>query len=252
MTKKYIILILILQFSIGNSLYAQKSIIDQMIKKQKAIVGISSHNKELFKSKPQDPVLNPETGRLIVLRNLTQASYTRDGAGVIIHPSGIIVTNAHTINRANHIIITMHDGSQIAAQVLQVIGNLDLAYLKIDAPYPLPVVRIADSDKVKLHDEIITVGHSEFLNKTVSGGRIKGLGTSRTKNRSGEQRNDLLQTSINVYSGDSGGPLFNKDGDLIGLMTAKELGSIRSSFAVPSNKIAHYLKKFLLNTNLKP
>jgi len=245
--KSRTILILLPILFLVTPLRAQKSIIDQMIRTQKALVGITAYNKELYKSKPQGPVINPETGRLVVLRNLTQASYTRDGAGVVIHPSGIIVTNAHTINRANHIIITLPNHNQLSAQVLKVINNLDLAFLKIQSKQPLSTVRIADSDNVKLGDEVLTVGHSEFLNQTVSGGRIIGLGTSRAQSQKGEIRNDLLQTTINVYAGDSGGPLFNKEGALIGLMTAKELGSIRSSFAVPSNKIVRHLKKYLDN-----
>ena len=163
------------------------------------------------------------------------------GAGVVIDPSGIIITNGHTVDKANKITVAFKDNTVWPAEVLLVINNLDLGFLKVNVPSPLPIVTIADSDQITLGDEIITVGNSEFLKQTVSGGKIKGLGTSRS--RQDQNQTDLIQTTVNLYKGDSGGPLFDHEGRLIGLMTASETAHDHSSFAVPSNKIKKYLEE---------
>jgi len=149
------------------------------------------------------------------------------------------------VAKANHITAILNDGTQAPASVIRFISNLDLALLKIEPPFDLVPIIIADSDSVPLSADIITVGNSEMLSKTISGGRIVGIGTNRELNKQGKRRVDLFQTDINLYKGDSGGPLFDKKGQLIGLMTAQESGGEHTSFAIPSNKIMKYLLEYL-------
>jgi len=231
---------------------AQHSVIDKIQKAQPSIVSIKAENASYFKSKPQGPVIDPRSGRLVLVRNLTKASYERQGAGIIVHASGVVVTNAHTVDKANRIHVVLHDGTAVPGNTVLIVNDLDLAFIQISSTSPLEAIPIADSDQIRLHDEIITVGNSEFLKQTVSGGEIIGLGTSRSERRQGRTRTDLIQTSINLYEGDSGGPLFDREGHLIGLMTAKEMAADRSSFAVPSNKILIYLEEYLKGTHAQP
>jgi len=235
------LLILILLIS-ANPAFAQESILAEVIKSQEAIVQVTAENTDVFKSKPAIAGINPRTGRLVTRRKLVRKSYDRSGAGVIIHPSGVIVTNAHIVHRANRIKITLFDNKTFYANVVGFQGELDFALLKINTPYPLRPIIIADSDKIELRDEIITIGNSFILNGTVSGGRVRSLGVTRTK--SGRQT-DLIHTTVNLYQGDSGGPLFNSRGELIGLMTAKETDADHSSFAIPSKKILLDLMEYL-------
>ncbi|HSV43107.1 MAG TPA: trypsin-like peptidase domain-containing protein [Candidatus Bathyarchaeia archaeon] len=223
----------------------QDSIISEMMETQRAIVEIKAENTDVFKTPGASAAIDPKTGRIVVARKLVRGSYERNGAGVVIHPSGIIVTNAHTINKANTIQVVLESQESFFAQPVQFINELDIALLKINAPRPLPFVQLADSDAIKLGQEVLTIGNSAFLKNTISGGQIIGIGVSRTLKHIGQQRTDLIQTTVNLYHGDSGGPLFNRHGQLIGLMTADEGAADHSSFAIPSNKIKKYLVEYL-------
>ncbi|MDP2654623.1 MAG: trypsin-like peptidase domain-containing protein [Candidatus Omnitrophota bacterium] len=230
---------------------AQTSIIDQMQRTQQSVVSIRSDNTAAYQSKPL-AARDPQSGRIVILRNVAAASYRRQGAGVVIHGSGVIVTNAHVVEKAQHIFVTFSDGTEFPADVIGFEGDIDMALLKVVPPRPIAAVPLADSDRVELGDEIFTIGSSAFLKQTLTGGKVIGLGTNRTEQNHGRKRVDLLQTTVNLYEGDSGGPLFNRDGQLIGLMTAKETAADHSSFAVPSNKIALHLWEYLKTLQEKP
>ncbi|MFA5261987.1 MAG: trypsin-like peptidase domain-containing protein [Candidatus Omnitrophota bacterium] len=236
---------------LSNPASAQHSILSQIMDTQESMVDIIAENIQVGASYIAGPVLDPRSGRVGVLRNIQQASYRRAGAGMIIHPSGIIVTNAHTVNRANRITVRLHNNLETPAEVIRLINNIDMAFLRIQAPFPLTPVPLADSNQIHLGDQVLTIGSSPLLKQTVSGGVIIGLGRTRTATQHGPIRNDLFQTTINLYEGDSGGPLFNNEGNLIGLMTAKETGADHSSFAIPSNQILGHLIKYLKETNAK-
>ena len=189
--------------------------------------------------------LDRRTGRIIVLRKVQTGSYNRFGAGVFIDPSGIIVTNAHTINQADRITIILDDNKELPAHVLLIVNDMDFGFLKVDLPYPIRAVPLANSDQIKLGEEVVNIGNSEFLNQTVSGGKINGLGSSHTLKGQNKQKNYLIKTSITLYEGDSGGPLFDRQGRLIGLITAKEESTDHATFAIPSNIINRFLQEYL-------
>jgi len=223
-----------------HHLWAEQDIITTIQESLPSIVTIATENTKLFQSPQTAAARDPRTGRVVVRKGLTTASYNRIGAGIILDTSGIIVTNAHTISKANRIMVILHDQTRIPAQPIKVISNYDLAYLQITPPFPLLPIILADSDAVQLRDEIVTVGNSELLKQTISGGHIIGIGTSASEKQSGIDATGLLQTSINLYKGDSGGPLLDKKGHLIGLMVAGQIKKDHSSFAIPSNKIKQY------------
>jgi len=249
-TRKIFLGTLLLVTAIPVAVWAQPSIIADMLVAQASLVTVESENTDLFKTDPAVAGINKETGQILLTRKLTKASVKRNSAGVIIHASGIIVTNAHAVAKANTIKVILKDQTAVPAQVAAFISNIDLALLVIRPPYPLKALPLADSDKVTLGEDIISIGSSSFLNQTVTGGKIIGLGSSRS--HQGPKHNQLLQTSLNVYQGDSGGPLFNRQGQLIGLVTAKETAADHSSFAVPSNLIAEYLNNYLTQKKSSP
>jgi len=228
---------------------AQRSIIDQLVRAQPSLVSIESEIAQAYKTPPKIAGINPQTGRLVMMRSLQKGSYARYGAGVIVHSSGVIVTNAHNVFRANIVNVTFSNGTKARARIVTLISDIDVALLQITPPFQLRPIVFADSDKVKLRDEIITVGNSTLLKQSVSGGKVIGLGTSRSATNPNIKETDIIRTSINLYKGDSGGPLFDHRGRLVGLMTAKEMGADRSSFAISSNKIKKYLLDYLKNKN---
>jgi len=224
---------------------AQNSLIAQMLNTQEAVVQVLAENNNIFKAPQAGAAIDPKTGRIVIARKLVRSSYHRNGAGVLIHPSGMIVTNAHTGHKANTIKVALPTGEVVYAKPIRVVNDMDLLLLKIDISRPLPFVQIADSDQVSLGQEVVTIGNSAVLKNTISGGKIIGIGVSRKLKHSGKHRTDLIQTTVNLYQGDSGGPLFDRDGRLIGLMTADEGATDHSSFAIPSNKIKTYLIEYL-------
>lgn len=225
--------------------WAQPSILGQMIETEAAIVDVHAQNTVGYSTSPGQVAVDSQTGKMIFVRNVSQATYDRNGAGVIIHPQGIIVTNTHTIANANRIAVVLQDQTTFPVKVIRIVKGMDISLLRIEAPQPLPYVQIANSDTLQLGEEILTIGSSSLMRQTISGGKIIGLGVSRNLENTGIRRTDLIQTTVNLYQGDSGGPLFNQKGELIGMMTAKEMDADHSSFAVPSNRITEALKNYL-------
>lgn len=223
----------------------QPSLIQQIEELKPSIVRIKARNTEIFQSQRPQAAIDRQTGRIIVFRNVHSGSYNRFGAGVFVDACGIIVTNAHTINNADQIRVLLNDNIELPARVVFLFKDMDFGFLKVDLPYAIRPVPLADSDDIHLGDDIVNIGNSELLHQTVSGGQIIGIGSSRTQKTQGRQNTYLIQTTVNLYPGDSGGPVFNRSGKLIGLITAKETSSEHSSFAIPSNIINRFLQEYL-------
>lgn len=213
---------------------AQDSIIERIHYAMPSIVEINVKNAIVVRV-PGSTFIDKDTGQLVEMSGVKAAEYNRDGSGVIIDPAGIIVTNAHTVTDGARITIRLIDGTQVLAQPLKVLPEQDLAFLRIDPPYPLTRVEMIPSSSVNFDDEVVTVGSSPFLRQTLSGGRITGV--AKHGNPYTSTPPDLFQLNINIYPGDSGGPLFNNKGQLIGLMVAKQAEEDRLCFAIPSDKI---------------
>jgi S1-C subfamily serine protease len=130
--------------------------------------------------------------------------------------------------------VYLKDGRELGAKIIYISPSYDFSLLKIDTIDPLPAITWADSEQLSLGQEVVTIGHSALLNETISGGVIIGWGTRTT-----EQGDtvEVLQLNINHYPGDSGGPVFDREGRLAGLMNARRTQKDRATLAVPVNKI---------------
>jgi len=156
------------------------------------------------------------------------------GSGVIIDPSGIILTNNHVIEGADEVTVQLNDGRQFKANEIKVDKNTDLAVLQIKADESLPAARLGDSDKLEIGDWVIAIGNPFELESTVSAGIISGKGRSLGAVR----RARFLQTDAAINPGNSGGPLVNLDGEVIGINTAifsRSGGNQGIGFAIPAN-----------------
>jgi serine protease Do len=169
------------------------------------------------------------------------------GSGFVIDPSGLIVTNNHVIEGADEIIVNFTDGSKL--KVTKILGHdpkTDLALLKVEPKHPLRAVRFGDSTRMRVGDWVMAIGNPFGLGGTVTVGIISA--TKRDIN-SGPY-DDFLQTDAAINRGNSGGPLFNMEGEVIGVNTAiisPTGGSIGIGFAVPSNsavQVVDQLKQF--------
>jgi serine protease Do len=169
------------------------------------------------------------------------------GSGFVIDPSGLIVTNNHVIEGADEIIINFTDGSKL--KVVKILGHdpkTDLALLKVEPKKPLKAITFGDSSKMRVGDWVLAIGNPFGLGGSVTVGVISA--TKRDINAG--PYDDFLQTDAAINRGNSGGPLFNMDGQVIGVNTAiisPTGGSIGIGFAVPSNsavQVVDQLKQY--------
>ena len=155
------------------------------------------------------------------------------GSGFIIDPSGYVVTNNHVVDAATDIQVRLEDESVYPATVVGVDAQTDLALLKIDAGRPLPAVQFGDSDRAEVGDWVVAVGNPFGLGGTVTAGII----SARSRNIDAGPYDDFLQIDAPINQGNSGGPLFDLDGRVIGVNTAifsPNGGSVGIGFAIPA------------------
>ncbi len=155
------------------------------------------------------------------------------GSGFIIDPSGLIVTNSHVIANAQQITVTLSDDTVLQAQVIGRDAVSDLALLKVEPRSPLPAATWGDSSKARVGDWVLTIGNPFGLGGSVTAGIISA--TARDIHSS--PYDDYLQTDASINRGNSGGPMFNTAGEVIGINTviySPSGGSIGIGFALPS------------------
>ena len=156
------------------------------------------------------------------------------GSGVIIDPSGIVLTNNHVVEDADEVKVRLGDGREFAATEIKTDERSDLAVLRIDAKESLPAARLGDSDRMEIGDWVLAIGNPFELEQTVSAGIISGKGRSLGAVR----RARFFQTDAAINPGNSGGPLVNLEGEVVGINTAifsRTGGNQGIGFAIPIN-----------------
>jgi serine protease Do len=155
------------------------------------------------------------------------------GSGFIIDPSGIVVTNNHVISDADEVHVILNDGSRLKAEVMGRDQKTDLALLRVKSDKPLKAVKFGDSEKLRLGEWVIAIGNPFSLGGTVTAGIV----SARNRDINSGPYDNYIQTDAAINRGNSGGPLFNLEGEVIGVNTAiisPTGGSIGIGFAVPS------------------
>ncbi|MCA1477024.1 MULTISPECIES: Do family serine endopeptidase [Bradyrhizobium] len=158
------------------------------------------------------------------------------GSGFIIDTAGVVVTNNHVIADADEIHVILNDGTKIKAELVGVDKKTDLAVLRIKPTKPLVAVKFGDSDKLRLGDWVVAIGNPFSLGGTVTAGIV----SAKNRDISSGPYDSYIQTDASINRGNSGGPLFNLDGDVIGVNTliiSPSGGSIGIGFAVPSKTV---------------
>jgi serine protease Do len=164
------------------------------------------------------------------------------GSGFIIDPSGLIVTNHHVVENAVDLYVTLSDKTRVRADVIYV-SPIDMVLVKINAGRPLQVIKWGDSAKRRPGDSVIAIGDPLAVGITVTAGIISALDRSI-----GETiYDDFLQTDAAINHGNSGGPLFNLQGEVIGVNTAiisPGSGSAGLGFSIPSNNVKFIVDEY--------
>ncbi len=164
------------------------------------------------------------------------------GSGFVIDPSGIIVTNNHVIADADEVTANFSDGTKLTAEVIGKDTKTDIAILKVKSEKPLPFVKIGDSNKARVGDWVLAIGNPFGFGRTVTIGIVSAIGRDIN---SGPYDN-YIQTDASINKGNSGGPLFNMDGEVIGINTAiisPSGGSIGLGFAIPTSLASHVIEQ---------
>ena len=166
------------------------------------------------------------------------------GSGFIINKNGTIITNNHVINNAEDIIVRVGD-KEYEAKVLGADPYSDLAVLKIDTNKKFIPVKFGNSDKARVGDWVVAIGNPFGLGGTVTSGII----SARNRDINLTRYDDFIQTDASINQGNSGGPLFNLDGDVIGINTAiiapGQSGSIGIGFAIPANAASNVITQLI-------
>lgn len=156
------------------------------------------------------------------------------GSGFILDPEGWLVTNHHVVDGADSVLVRLSDGRELTAEIIGVDEKTDLALLQIEAADALPFVQLGDSDEIRVGEDVMAVGNPFGLGGTVTSGIVSAKG----RNISGGPYAEFLQTDAAINKGNSGGPLFNMEGEVVGVNSAiysPTGGSVGVGFAVTSN-----------------
>ncbi len=158
------------------------------------------------------------------------------GSGFIIDPAGYVVTNNHVIENSDEIDVILSDGTTMPAKLIGRDTDVDLALLKIDAKAPLQAVPFANSDEAQVGEWVMAIGNPFGLGGTVTAGII----SARNRDISAGSFDDFIQTDAAINRGNSGGPLFNLRGEVVGINTAiyspgDSGGSVGVGFSLPAN-----------------
>ncbi len=164
------------------------------------------------------------------------------GSGFVIDPEGEIVTNYHVIDGAYELVINFSDGSQTTAQVEDADRLADIAVLKVNVGHPLPAAQWGDSNAVRIGDPVLAIGNPLGVGMTVTGGIVSAL----NRNIMETPYDDYIQTDAPINHGNSGGPLFNMKGHVVGINSAiisPTTGSAGLGFAIPSRDAQLVIKR---------
>ena len=159
------------------------------------------------------------------------------GTGCIIDKKGLILTSAHVVDLGKDVIVTMFNGQDYKAKVVKHLGeNKDIALLKITTPLELKTVKLGNSEKIRVGQKVLAIGNPFGFNGTLTQGIISRI--DYEKNR--------IQTDAAINPGSSGGPLLNKNGEIIGINQAiynpdNNISNIGIGFAIPINIVKEYL-----------
>jgi len=243
-----ILVLLSFPTSFAYSKTAPSSFADLAEKLMPSVVNISSTQTIKTTSNPfknfQFPPGSPFEEMFKEFNKQTERKATALGSGFIIDQKGIVVTNNHVIQGAEDIIVSVN-GSEYKAKVIGTDPYMDLAVLQIESDEKFKTVSFGDSDKARIGDWVIAIGNPFGFGGSVTSGII----SSRNRDIGLTRYDDFIQTDASINQGNSGGPLFNLDGEVIGINTAiiapGQTGSIGIGFAIPSNPASNVISQLI-------
>jgi serine protease Do len=163
------------------------------------------------------------------------------GSGVIIGDRGLIVTNAHVVQKASSIFVVLRDGSVSEAQVVKVDPADDLAVIRTEVRQPVHKIKFANMKELMIGETVIAIGNPFGFENSVTVGVLSGINRAFRSTGCEYECQGLLQIDAPINPGNSGGALFNTDGELVGINLAVVAGAQNIGFAIPVSKVLNML-----------
>jgi serine protease Do len=173
------------------------------------------------------------------------------GSGFIVDRNGIVVTNAHVVEGASRVTVTLLDGRELEADLLGSDRDADIAVLKVKATN-LPALPLGRSSDLMIGETVIAIGNPFGLSNTVTTGVLSAVGRTIPSERGERLFTDFLQTDASINPGNSGGPLVNVGGDVIGINSAIISGATGIGFAIPADRARRVVEDLLRFGELQP
>jgi S1-C subfamily serine protease len=229
----FLMTILILISLPGFSAHA--ATVPRGVDRSQAIVSIHSVNAVRATGDKAGALSGPAV--LFLTKNPSQLmKYSRSGSGVIIDPRGIIVTNAHLVQNAAGISVKLANGIRLEGRVLREFPECDIAFLAVRPSFPLSYVPLANSDGLVPGDRVYCIGHALNHRGSLFEGKVSTIMKPSVSRRSGTKFFQI-RFGFHLYGGDSGSPILNPGGDLVGLVSAGRRSGDMAALAVASNVI---------------
>ena len=243
-----ILIVLSLPISFAHAKNVPGSFADLAEKLMPSVVNIASTQTIRTTSSPfpfEFPEGSPFEDMFKEFNQPNERKATGLGSGFIIDSKGIVVTNNHVIQGAEDIVVSVNGAKEYKAKVIGKDPYMDLAVLQIESDEKFIPVSFGDSNKARIGDWVIAIGNPYGFGGTVTTGII----SSRNRDIGLTRYDDFIQTDASINQGNSGGPLFNLDGEVIGINTAiiapGQSGSIGIGFAIPSNPAANVINQLV-------
>ena len=215
-----------------------------------ALLAVSTASAETENTKPysrRNPVVDAvkkTQAAIVTIRIPRQGSKDSTGTGVVVDPSGLIITNRHVVGANRHVKIVFSKGQEATGQVIAAEGEFDLALVQVNGK-DLPYLKLlADQDDPMVGESVIAIGHPYGYTNTVSTGIISALNREISM-PSGDALRGLIQTTAPINPGNSGGPLLNINGELIGINVALRDGAQNIAFAINAATVDQFLTRHI-------
>ena len=198
---------------------------------------ISQNNYQL----PQGIFIDPYFDNFFRFRGMNRQNRPRiernQGSGVIFAPEGLVLTNAHVVEKIDQLMVGLSNGQRVSGKVVGIDSLTDLAVIRLNGTGPWPTAPLGDSDKLEVGEWAIAVGNPFGLENTVTLGIISNLNRNVSQLGISDKRLNLIQTDAAINPGNSGGPLLNSNGEVIGINTLVRSGpGAGLGFAIPINR----------------
>ena len=238
----------------NKSLLTKKSFVSKAVNRSgPAVVTLETQRTVISKNRsrfPEGIFIDPYFDNFFGFRSQPRAPRSRversQGSGVIFTPEGLVLTNAHVVEKTNQLMVGLSNGQRVEGKVVGIDSLTDLAVIRLYGTGPWPTAPLGDSNQLEVGDCAISVGNPFGLENTVTLGIISNLNRNVSQLGISDKRLNLIQTDAAINPGNSGGPLLNSEGEVIGINTLVRSGpGAGLGFAIPINRAREIAKQLI-------